>query len=100
MKSREEKVLCRTPTPGKQPTRIDAGKFALVRKAILAVLPRRSPGVRFRDLPARVARKIPAAQRLALGSIPWYVTSVKLELEVRGEIRRVSGVSPQVLVRT
>jgi hypothetical protein len=62
-------------------------------------LPRRAPGLRFRELPARVARRIPAAQRRALGSISWYVTTVKLELEVRGEIRRLPGVSPQALVR-
>ena len=29
----------------------------------------------------------------------WYVTTVKLELEVRGEIRRVKDVTPQRLMR-
>lgn len=31
------------------------------------------------------------------GSIPWYVTTVKLDLEARGEIERIRQSSPQRL---
>ena len=94
-----EKVVCRTPTPGKKPTRINAAKFALLRRAILAVIPRRREGVRFRDLPRLAASRLSSEQRRGLGSVNWYVTTVKLELEVPGAIRRLPGVTPQRLVR-
>jgi hypothetical protein len=51
--------------------RIEAGKFALVREAIPAVLPAHGEGVAFRQLPALVARHLPPARRRGLGSVPW-----------------------------
>ena len=94
-----DKVRCRTPTPGKKPVNIPRWKYDLIREAILKAVPRREPGVPFRDLPGRVREGIPAAQRKDLGSVAWHTTVVKLDMEVTGEIRRVSGVSPQRLVR-
>lgn len=32
-----------------------------------------------------------------MGKLGWHVVTVKLELEVRGEIRRTSDKSPQIL---
>ena len=93
------RVLCRTPTPGKKPKRIDRAKFELLRSAILECVPRSTPGVEFRKLPSMVGKRLAAAERAAVGSITWYVTTVKLELEVRGEIRRIAGSRPQRLVR-
>lgn len=89
------KVLCRTPTPGKQGVRIPAWKFDLVRKAILKSVPRNKKGVPFKDLSGLVAGNIPAVDRAKLGSVTWYTVCVKLELEVRGEIERVPGPGPQ-----
>ncbi len=94
-----EKVLCRTPTTGKKPTRIDAWKFDTVRQAILAVVPQAEPGILFTDLTKKVAAKLSKADQAKVGSLMWYVTTVKLEMEVRGELRRVRGVTPQRLVR-
>ena len=94
-----EKVICRTPTPGKKPTRIDAKKFETVRRAILAVVPPKGQGLLFTDLTPRVAAKLNTAQKSQFGSLMWYVTTVKLEMEVRGEIQRVRGISPQRLKR-
>lgn len=34
-----------------------------------------------------------------LGSVGWYTTTVKLDLEARGEIARVESARPQRLVR-
>jgi hypothetical protein len=95
---RDPRIMCRTPTPGKAPVRIPRAKFEPVAAAILAVTPRLAPGVAFRDLPARVAEALGAANCAAIGSISWYVTTVKLELEVRGELRRLPG-APQRLIR-
>jgi hypothetical protein len=31
------------------------------------------------------------------GSVPWYFTTVKLDMEARGEIRRVPNSKPQLI---
>ncbi|MBM3784238.1 MAG: hypothetical protein FJW30_07740 [Acidobacteria bacterium] len=91
----KDRVECRTPTPGKKPVTIEAAKFAAFRKAILKVLPKRGEGVLFEELVERVAPHLPPD----IGSLPWYVTTVKLELEVRGEIVRVPAAKPQRLLK-
>lgn len=98
-RKQQDMVRCETPTPGKQPVRIPAWKYAVVRKGILKVVSRREPGIVFRELPAAVAKTLTARQRADLGSITWHTTVVKLHMEVVGEIRRIGGSSPQRLVR-
>ena len=99
MEDNGEKVVCETPTPGKQPTRIDRWKYNLVRKAILRAVPKRGDGVEFRELPSLVEARLSAEDLKNLGSVSWYVTTVKLDLEVRDQIRRIAGVKPQRLLR-
>ena len=97
--SSEPKILCRTPTPGKQGTHIAKWRYDTVRRAILKAVPRNSTGVRFGDLPGLVGKTLPARERDELGSVSWFTTTVKLDLEVRGEIERVPGSKPQHLRR-
>ncbi|HSQ56029.1 MAG TPA: hypothetical protein VLM40_09800, partial [Gemmata sp.] len=92
-------VECRTPTPGKSATRIEKWKFDAIRSAIRAVVPSSGDGVLFSQLPELAKKKMDANELKRLGSLMWYVTVVKLELEVRGELRRVPDVSPQRLLR-
>ncbi|MBL8520831.1 MAG: hypothetical protein JNK75_09165 [Betaproteobacteria bacterium] len=96
---RSAQVVCKTPTPGKAPVAIEAWKHACVRRAILDVLPRDGDGMRFIDLPDAVRRQLGPEELRTLGSVSWYVTTVKLDLEVKGEVRRQPG-TPQRLVRT
>jgi hypothetical protein len=96
---KSDKVACKTPTPGKQPTRIDRWKYDAVREAILKVIPNRGEGVLFSDLSDKVKAVLPARQLADLGSVTWYTTTVKLDLEVRGEIYRVEAARPQRLRR-
>lgn len=98
MKNSEEKVLCRTPTPGKKPVRIDRWKFNAVRRAILRALPGKGEGLLFKELARHVESLLNAEERSRLGSVGWYTTTVKLELEMRGEIRRIDGAVPQRLL--
>jgi hypothetical protein len=100
MPATKETVACRTPTPGKTAKRIAKDKFDLLRKTILKLTPKRGDGVVFTDLYELVANELTPAERKAVGSIPWYVTTVKLELEVRGELVRVDGSAPQRLLRS
>ena len=97
---RDAKIACRTPTEGRDgTTNIPAWKFAALRTAILdAIGAAGADGLAFADLRGAVATRIDADTRARLGSLGWHVTTVKLELEVRGEIARLPGVTPQRLV--
>jgi hypothetical protein len=100
MTSPEDRVSCETPTPGKQPTRILRWKYDAVRRAILKAVPKKGEGLLFKTLPAEVTRHLTAEEKDNLGSIGWYTTTVKLDLEVKGELKRVPGATPQRLTRT
>ena len=94
----EEKVLCETPTIGKQATRIHKWKYEAVRRAILTAVADKD-GVLFKDLPGKVECLLTAKEKKELGSVSWYTTCVKLDLEVKGEIMRKPGTSPQRLFK-
>ena len=93
-----EKVVCRTPTEGKAPKTIDKWKYDVVRRAILHILKAKPEGVPFSELAQMVGQNLSEYEKQNLGSVDWYTTTVKLDLEVKGEIRRLDKVSPQVLV--
>jgi hypothetical protein len=95
--SSEDKVTCHTPTPGKKSTRIDRWKYDVVRSAILAVVPADEQGVEFSHLSDLVEEQLSPGDLEKLGSVSWYTTTVKLDLEVKGEIERIPGSNPQRL---
>jgi hypothetical protein len=79
--------------------RIDRTVYEAFRKAILKIVPASGDGLPFRDLAPRVASRLPGAVRDSIGSVNWYATTVKLDLEARGEIERIPGSRPQRLRR-
>ena len=93
----EERVVCQTPTPGKKPTRIHKWKYDLIKGVILDVVGDSSEGVEFRDLSGLVEARLSPEQLSDLGSVSWYTTTVKLDMEVKGDIARVAGARPQRL---
>jgi len=92
-------IKTRNINKGVDGTNIDKVKYEAVRKAILAVVPKTGEGIRFKDLPKEVAKRVPAAHFPKKGSASWYTTVVKLDLEARKLIERVPGSSPQRLRR-
>ena len=93
----EERVVCETPTPGKKPTRIHKWKYDLLRDVILDIVGRTPDGIEFKALPDLVEARLSPQQLSDLGSVSWYTTSVKLDMEVKGDIARVAGARPQRL---
>jgi hypothetical protein len=79
--------------------RIAKTKYDAVRTAILKAVPPNSEGVPFTGLADAVAMLLPATTLATLGSVGWYTTAVKLDLEARGEIERIPGTKPQRLRR-
>ena len=88
-------VHARHPDPSKQGVSIAAEKYHAVRAAIEAVLDEQGE-VGFEPLMEAVDDRIGSTFD---GSVPWYVTTVKLDLEARGVIERVPGARPQRLRR-
>jgi 8-oxo-dGTP diphosphatase len=97
-----EKTDCRTPTPGKRGvTRIPTWKFQVIREVILQILEEAPPeGFAFAGLTGAVRSRLAAETLENLGSVGWHTATVKLELEVAGEIARVPGATPQRLIRS
>lgn len=95
----DDRVVCRTPTPDRKPTRIERWKFESVRGAILDAVEAEEDGLPFGDLARAVGERLMPEELQYLGSIGWYTTTVKLELEVAGELRRETRGGRQVLLR-
>lgn len=81
------------PDPHKQGTKIDQGKYQTIKSAILSLLYKQGE-IRFKDLPSAVNNELDVEFE---GSISWYVTTIKLDLEARGLIERVPNARPQRL---
>ena len=90
-----DKILTKHPE-GKQGVNIERAKYDRIKTAIVAQL-KKQPEQTFRGLQAEVTKDLKGAFD---GSIGWYFTTVKLDLEARKIIRRVDAKSPQRLVLT
>jgi len=88
-----ERILTLHPDPEKSGVTIDQEKYEVIKAAILTVLGT-APEVRFSDLPGAVRSVVGEDFP---GSVSWYVITVKLDMEARGEIERVPGKKPQHL---
>ncbi len=98
MNNLDDKVFCEHPDPAKVGTDIDEPKYRAMRKALLRHIPKRKGGVPFKGMREAVKPLLPGAVFRG-ASISWYVTTVKLDLEAKGLIERVPGVTPQHMRR-
>jgi hypothetical protein len=78
---------------GKTGVNIDKAKYDQMKEAIIAVLEKHGV-VTFSELTTEVQAELAGQFD---GSIPWYVTTVKLDLEARGVVERIPQSSPQRL---
>ena len=77
----------------KQGVKISREKYEIIRKAILCVL-QAEKEITFMNLSRAVEKQVNGNFE---GSVTWYVTTVKLDLEARGQIKRVTNSRPQVV---
>ena len=88
------KDMIRTLHPEKkQGVNINRGKYEIICETILSVL-RTEKEMTFRDLTRAVEKEVNGNFE---GSVMWYVTTVKLDLEARGLVKRVPGSRPQLV---
>ena len=86
-----ERILTQHPDPDKQGVNIARTKYELIHQAILDGI-REHGEITFQDLTRAVRDRV---QGRFEGSVSWYVTTVKVDLEARGLIQRVAGSRPQ-----
>ena len=94
-----ERIQLRNPDPQKKGARIARDQYDIARRVALACVPATGTGMTLTDFRERVAKRLARAKgwdKTASGS--WYSMAIKLDLEARGEIKRV-GNAPQRLVR-
>lgn len=77
----------------KQGVNISREKYEIIRKAIFSTL-KKNKEMTFKKLANAVEYEMNGNFE---GSVMWYVTTVKLDLEARGEVRRVPNSRPQLV---
>jgi hypothetical protein len=88
------KDMIRTLHPEKkQGVNISREKYEMIRKAILCVLEEQKE-ITFMNLSRAVEKEVNGNFD---GSVMWYVTTVKLDMEARGEVKRVANSRPQLV---
>jgi uncharacterized protein DUF6958 len=88
------KEMIRTLHPEKkQGVNISKEKYEMIRKAILAIL-RTQKEISFMNLSRAVEKEVNGKFE---GSVMWYVTTVNLDLEARGTVKRVPNSRPQLV---
>ena len=88
-----DKIMTQHPDQGKVGVNIDKLKYADVRETILDVIQSRGT-ITFKGLVDEVSARL---GRAFDGSVPWYVTTIKLDLEAKGVIERIPNKKPQEL---
>jgi hypothetical protein len=87
-----DRMLTQHPT-GKAGVNIARFKYDAVRSAMLDAIGDHGE-LAFKELAGEVRRRLAPEFE---GSVSWYVTTVKLDLEARGEIERIPNQRPQKL---
>lgn len=77
----------------KQGVNISREKYEIIRKAIYSTL-KQNKEMAFMKLALTVERDLHGKFD---GSVTWYVTTVKLDMEARGEVKRVPNSRPQLV---
>ena len=88
------KDMIRTLHPEKkQGVNISKEKYEIIRNVILCVLQAQKE-ITFMNLSRAVEKEVNGNFE---GSVTWYVTTVKLDLEARGKVKRVPNSRPQLV---
>lgn len=80
-------VLENVNVPGRT-TRVDAGMYATMRKAMLRVLPSKEPGLTQTEIREAVVRHLPSDLYPGGAKAGWWAKAVQLDLEAIGLVAR------------
>lgn len=88
----EDRIQTLHPDKEKQGVNIQKSKYTAVRDAIISILRERGGTMKWQALGKAVEEKLDGNFE---GSIGWYYTTVKLDLEARGILERIPNRTPQ-----
>lgn len=92
--AKAETITALHPDPEKQGTRVTKTTYEAYRAALFKVIPTSEEGVFYAALSQAVVPHLDA-DLVASTSPSWWVTTVKLDMEARGEVERVPGKGKQ-----
>ncbi|HEY8730599.1 MAG TPA: hypothetical protein VIN69_01300 [Candidatus Limnocylindria bacterium] len=100
MRAAAERIQLRDPDPKKKGPCVVADRYAVLRRTALTVVPRSAPGITLDAYLAKMGTRLPKAKGWdPAASTAWCAMAIKLDLEARGELKRVNDKPPQRLVR-
>ena len=88
-----DRILTLHPDRRKRGINIEKDKYQVIKSAILDKLAQQQE-MKFMELTQSIERDLKESFD---GSISWYVTTIKLDLEARNEIERIPDTQPQIL---
>lgn len=87
------RILTLHPDTRKRGINIETEKYNLIKEAIIGHLSKKKE-MKFMELTEAIEQEL---KDNFSGSISWYVTTIKLDLEARNEIERIPDKQPQFL---
>jgi hypothetical protein len=96
----EDLIQLRNPDPKKKMPCMAKNSYAIVHRTALKVLPEKAPGITLKDFLDEMAMRLPKVRGWdRSASASWYAMAIKLDMEARGELKRVNKKPPQMIVR-
>lgn len=97
----DDRIQLRHRDPSKKTATIARDSYAVARRTILELVPAEEPGITLNDYLDAVATRLPKVKGWDPSlSASWYAMAMKLDLEARGELKRINNRPPQRLIRT
>ncbi|MGO1000185.1 DUF6958 family protein [Lysobacter sp. CA196] len=85
-------------SPGRT-TRVDRAKYLAMRKALLAVLPSKPPGLKVADAKQALLPQLPDELFPQGKTAGWWLKAVQLDLEAKGVIQRAPDTPVQLYLQ-
>jgi hypothetical protein len=96
----QDRIQLRHPDPKKKMPRLPKDSYAVVHKTALAVVPKKAPGITLNAYLDEMKKRLPKVRGWdRSASASWYAMAIKLDMEARGELKRVKDKPPQRLIR-
>ena len=99
MPARDDKIEIENIASPGHVYRVDRRKYEAMRKALLAVVPRHSPGITVADAKQQLLPALPQDLFPGGDKAGWWLKAAQLDLEAKGLLQREKS-SPLRLIRT
>jgi hypothetical protein len=91
MSDADDKIMIENVISPGHTQRVDRAKYMAMRKALIAVLPARPPGITVAEAKAALLPRLPNTLFPSGDKAGWWLKAVQLDLEAKGTIARGPG---------